>query len=322
MDNPACHQRYSGNLLVVGSTLLQNLCVLKIINQVKSDETGSQSPVNVDLDIKFCGIGKVKESPSFSKTLPCQKWCRDGVEALKKARHHRDHNRPTPWVSPIVIVPKSSGQVRMCADMWEANKAVKREKPLMPTIDDLVAELNGATVFSKLDLLSGYHQLELEPESRNITTFSTHIGLRRYKRLMFGINAASENDVMSYFNPRLKTEVIVDASPVGLGGLLVQDSKSRALSDVESISICSNRKGNAGSGLGSRKFSSLLEWIRVYHYHRQQGSPGNLSTVTRQLQRASTDGSWGSCPTTVNLSIDLAKTPRIQPILWAAIQVT
>ena len=206
MDNPACHQRYSGNLLPVGSTLLQNLCVLKIINQVKSDETGPQSPVNVDLEIQFCGIGKVKESSSFSKTLPCQKWCRDGVEALKKARHHRDCDRPTPWVSPIVIVPKSSGQVRMCADMWEANKAVKREKPLMPTIDDLVAELNGATVFSKLDLLPGYHQLELEPQSRNITTFSTHIGLRRYKRLVFGINAASENDVMSYLtqDSRLK----------------------------------------------------------------------------------------------------------------------
>ena len=42
---------------------------------------------------------------------------------------------------------------------------------------------------------------------------------------MFGYNAASENDLMSYFNSRLKTEVIVDASPVGLGGLLVQDSK-------------------------------------------------------------------------------------------------
>ena len=206
MDNPACHQRYSVNLLPVGSTLLQNLCVLKIINQVKSDETVPQSHVNVDLEIQFCGIGKVKESSSFSKTLPCQKWCRDGVEALKKARHHRDCDRPTPWVSPIVIVPKSSGQVRMCADMWEANKAVKREKPLMPTIDDLVAELNGATVFSKLDLLPGYHQLELEPESRNITTFSTHIGLRRYKRLVFGINAASENDVMSYLtqDSRLK----------------------------------------------------------------------------------------------------------------------
>ena len=76
--------------------------------------------------------------------------------------------------------------------MREAIKAVKREKHLMPTIDDLVADLNGATVFSKLDLSSGYHQLELAPESRHITTFSTHVGLRRYKRLMFGINAASK----------------------------------------------------------------------------------------------------------------------------------
>ena len=99
---------------------------------------------------------------------------------------------PTPWVSPIVVVPKSSGQVRLCVDMREANKAVTREKHLMPTIDDLVADLNGATVFSKLDLFSGYHQLELEPESRHITKVSTHVGLRRYKRLMFGINAASE----------------------------------------------------------------------------------------------------------------------------------
>ena len=99
---------------------------------------------------------------------------------------------PTPLVSPIVVVRKSSGQVRLCVDMREANKAVKREKHLMLTIDDLVADLNCVTVFSKLDLSSGYHQLELEPESHHITPFSTHVGLRRYKRLMFGINAASE----------------------------------------------------------------------------------------------------------------------------------
>ena len=76
--------------------------------------------------------------------------------------------------------------------MREANKAVKSEKHLMPTVDDLVADLNGATVFGRLDLSSGYHQLELEPESLYITTFTTHVGLRRYKRLMFGINAVSE----------------------------------------------------------------------------------------------------------------------------------
>lgn len=62
----------------------------------------------------------------------------------------------------------------------------------MPTIDDLIADLNSATHFSTLDLSSEYHQLELAPESRFVTTFSTHVGLRRYKRLPFGINAASE----------------------------------------------------------------------------------------------------------------------------------
>ena len=67
--------------------------------------------------------------------------------------------------------------------MREANKAIKGEKHLMPTIDDLTADLNEATHFSTLDLSSGYHQLELAPESRNVTTFSTHVRLRRYKRL-------------------------------------------------------------------------------------------------------------------------------------------
>ena len=62
----------------------------------------------------------------------------------------------------------------------------------MPTIDDLIADLNGATHFSTLDLSSGYHQLELAPESRFGTTLSNHVGLKRYKRLPFGINAASE----------------------------------------------------------------------------------------------------------------------------------
>jgi hypothetical protein len=76
--------------------------------------------------------------------------------------------------------------------MREANKAISREKHPMPTVEDLMADLNSSVVFSKLDLSNAYHQLELDEESRYITTFSTHVGLRRYKRLLFGVNAASE----------------------------------------------------------------------------------------------------------------------------------
>ena len=55
-----------------------------------------------------------------------------------------------------------------------------------------MADLNGAKVFSKIDLNQGYHQLVLHPDSCAITTFSTLVGFRRYKRLSFGINSAAE----------------------------------------------------------------------------------------------------------------------------------
>ena len=72
------------------------------------------------------------------------------------------------------------------------NQAIQWERHLTPTVDDLVDALNGATTFSKLDLRLGYHQLSLAPESRYITTFATHEGLRRYTRLNFGTNSVSE----------------------------------------------------------------------------------------------------------------------------------
>lgn len=102
--------------------------------------------------------------------------------------------RPTPWVSPIVTPPKPKDpdKVRLCVDMHQANTAILRERHLTPTIDDVIHELNGAKVFSKLDLTAGYHQPELHPDSRYITIFTTHLGLMRYKRLNFGICSAAE----------------------------------------------------------------------------------------------------------------------------------
>ena len=62
----------------------------------------------------------------------------------------------------------------------------------MPSVEDLIVDLNGTTVFSRIDLNQGYHQLELEENCRSITTFATHIGPFRYKRLIFGVNSAAE----------------------------------------------------------------------------------------------------------------------------------
>jgi len=95
-------------------------------------------------------------------------------------------------VSPIVVVPKPNGDIRLCVDMRQANEAVERERFPIPTIEETLLEMNGSKVFSKLDLNMGFHQLELDEASRPITTFATHMGLYRYKRLMFGVTSAPE----------------------------------------------------------------------------------------------------------------------------------
>ena len=99
---------------------------------------------------------------------------------------------PTPWVSPIVAAPKPNGDIRLCVDMRQANSAILRERHPIPTVDEVLQNLNCSKVFSKLDLNLAFHQIELSEESRSITTFVTHKGLFRYKRLMFGISCAPE----------------------------------------------------------------------------------------------------------------------------------
>ena len=98
----------------------------------------------------------------------------------------------TDWISPIVIVPKKDDNIRLCVDMRAANTAIKRVRHPIPTVKDISLQLNGAKLFLKLDLSQAYHQLELSPTSRQITAFTTHSGLYRFKRLNYGTNSAAE----------------------------------------------------------------------------------------------------------------------------------
>jgi hypothetical protein len=81
-------------------------------------------------------------------------------------------NTPTEWVSPLVVVPKPDGDIRMCVDMCRANSAIIRERHVIPTVDEVMYELNGSTVFSKVDLKWGFHQVELEENKIISWTFN------------------------------------------------------------------------------------------------------------------------------------------------------
>ena len=172
------------------------------INSVSSEKS-TQSIVNKYGEI-FNGVGKLKEfemeihidlavKPVAQppRRIPFQ--IRSKVDDKIRELEHLDIiecvDGPTPWVSPLVAVPKPNGEVRVCVDMRQANQAILRERHPIPTVEETLQELHGAAVFSKLDLKWGYHQIELDPDYRGITTFATHQGLWRYKRLMFGISS-------------------------------------------------------------------------------------------------------------------------------------
>ena len=91
----------------------------------------------------------------------------------------------TTWLSPVVPVQKSNGRTRLCLDMRQVNQAIIRERHVTPKIEDILTELHGAKYFTKIDMREGYHQILLDESSRHLTTFATHEGLFRYKRLIY-----------------------------------------------------------------------------------------------------------------------------------------
>ncbi|XP_055542831.1 uncharacterized protein K02A2.6-like [Wyeomyia smithii] len=96
------------------------------------------------------------------------------------------------WISPMICVPKGKDDVRLCINMKFPNKAIQHEHFPLPVIETLLNKLEGSKYFSRLDITSAYHHVELHPDSRSVTTSMTSQGLMRFKRLMFGINCAPE----------------------------------------------------------------------------------------------------------------------------------
>ena len=98
---------------------------------------------------------------------------------------------PTDWISSMVVVRKPN-KLRVCLDPKDLNKAIKRSKYMMPTIDDILPKVSKGKVFTVLDAKDGFWQVKLEEKSSYLTTFWTPFGRYRWLRLPFGISSAPE----------------------------------------------------------------------------------------------------------------------------------
>ncbi|XP_060583899.1 uncharacterized protein K02A2.6-like, partial [Ruditapes philippinarum] len=175
--------------------------------QIKLGQKQTTESILSEYDDRFQGLGRIKDfklklyidesvQPVAQnvRRIPfkMKKLVEKKIDELEKLDIIEKVEGPTPWVSNLVPIPKQNNDVRLCVDMRMANKAILRERFPMPNIEEVLMQMNGSVIFSKLDLKQSFHQIELDEKSRYITTFVCHKGLYQYKVLNFGINMAPE----------------------------------------------------------------------------------------------------------------------------------
>ncbi|GJV58378.1 reverse transcriptase domain-containing protein, partial [Tanacetum coccineum] len=118
----------------------------------------------------------------------------------------------SPWGAPVLFVKKKDGSFRMCIDYRELNKLTVKNRYPLPRIDDLFDQLQGSSVYSKIDLRSGYHQLRVQEEYIPKTAFRTRYGYYEFQVMLFGLTNAPAvfMDLMNWVcKPYLDKFVIV-----------------------------------------------------------------------------------------------------------------
>ena len=194
---------------IIGYKCSVDLGILKIcVNSMKAQKSnGDVDSILYEYKDRFERLGKLKDfqlklhidrnvqpvaQPTRKMPFKMREQVKNKLDELFKQDIIEKIEGPTSWLSPLVVVPKPNNDIRICVDMRQANTAVLRERFPLPNIDETLEEMNGAKVFSKLDLRQGFYQVEIEPSSRDITNFVTYDGIYRFRRRNFGISCAPE----------------------------------------------------------------------------------------------------------------------------------
>ncbi|GKD06507.1 putative reverse transcriptase domain-containing protein, partial [Tanacetum coccineum] len=138
-------------------------------------------------------IPVVREFPEvFLKDLPGLPPVRQELSNQLQELSDRGFIRPStsPWGAPVLFVKKKDGSFKMCIDYQELNKLTIKNRYPLPMINDLFDQLQGSSVYSKIDLRSSYHQLRFRDEDIPKTAFRTRYGHYEFQVRPFGLTNA------------------------------------------------------------------------------------------------------------------------------------
>eukprot|EP00253_Pinus_taeda_P033189 PITA_33189 len=171
------------------TAMLGNIPVVQDFADVFPEEVPGLPPKrDVDFTIELIpGAAPVSRAP-YRMSVP------ELTELKMQLQELLDKNyiRPSvsPWGAPVLFVKKKDGTFRMCIDYRQLNKLTIKNKYPLPRIDELFDQVKGATVFSKIDLRSGYHQIRIKEEDIAKTAFRTRYGHYEFVVLPFGLTNA------------------------------------------------------------------------------------------------------------------------------------
>ena len=184
----------------------QDLALIKVILAVNSEDNSQTDQLLQEFKDVFSGQGCISEEHSIqlkpgiepvihaARKVPVvlREKVKVELERMEKLKVITKVDKPTKWVNSMVVVPKPNGEVRICIDPRDLNKAINREHYKMPTLEEVTSQLSGAHYLTVLDATSGYWVIPLSEESSYITAFQTPYGQYRYLRMPFGICSAQE----------------------------------------------------------------------------------------------------------------------------------
>ena len=177
--------------------------VFQGIGCFREKNTGKKIEVKLEMETDAKPVAQKPRPVPYHLQKPLKDWLDQGVkeEIFEKV----PDGEAITWCSPLVVQPKpkftemkseelESHMIRASIDMRIPNQSMKRSRCVQsPRVEDFIYRLHDCKIFTKLDLRQGYHQLALDPSTRQVATFSTPWGNYRPQRLVFG--AKSSQDV-------------------------------------------------------------------------------------------------------------------------------